>query len=172
MMRFKFMTLSVCGWYTDRLERKVYLWVHGNQCGSRHWQNNWGQVIRLTILCDSGTRYQSRLSLGMAGSEGTLARLENAPYPGSILGLSYLGLEFSFSPIKSSQVLAAESHVIPKRVLVCQNRTCSKQGAGKVLAAFSYMRFQVSQSPAAAVWDNAVWDRWYWLHQSRYGIAT
>lgn len=24
----------------------------------------------------------------------------------------------------------------PKRVLVCQNRTCSKQGAGKVLAAF------------------------------------
>ena len=24
----------------------------------------------------------------------------------------------------------------PKRVLVCQNRTCKKQGAGKVLAAF------------------------------------
>ena len=24
----------------------------------------------------------------------------------------------------------------PKRVLICQNRTCSKQGAGKVLAAF------------------------------------
>jgi len=25
-----------------------------------HWQNNWGQVI-VTILCDSGTRYQSQL---------------------------------------------------------------------------------------------------------------
>jgi len=32
MMRFKFMTLSVCGWLPT--ERKVYLWLHGNQCGS------------------------------------------------------------------------------------------------------------------------------------------
>jgi len=62
MMRFKFMTLSVCGWY--RLLREEGLFVGGSQginvaaAVALAKQLGPGHTI---ILCDSGTRYQSQL---------------------------------------------------------------------------------------------------------------
>jgi len=64
-----------------------------------------GQVILIVSFVIAVPVTSRGFQSGMAGNEGTLARLENV--------VSYPGLEFSCSPIKPSQVLATKSHVIP-----------------------------------------------------------
>jgi len=79
-----------------RLERKVYCGSTGiNVAAAVALAKQLGPGTIVTILCDSGTVTSRSFSI-RNGSEGTLARLENAPYLSAILGLSYLGLNSHF----------------------------------------------------------------------------